>query len=70
MDGLVYVTGVMGGVGGQVMGQVMRIAEVKKDVGSGWYMVEEGGRDGKSIKKCSRSGQTGLFKAELTVNPS
>lgn len=57
----------MGGVGGQVMANS---SEVKKDVESGWHMVEGGGRGGKRIKKCSRSGQTGLFKAELTANPS
>lgn len=67
MDGLVYVTGAMEGVGSQMM---TNSREVKGDVGSGWYMVEKGGRDGKCIKKCSTSGQTRLFKAEMTVNPS
>lgn len=67
MDGLVYVAGVMGGMVGQVM---TNSGEVKGDVGSGWWMVEEGGGDVKCIKNDSRSGQTRLFQAELTVNPS
>lgn len=59
--------GVMGGVAGQMM---TNSRKVKGDVGSGWFMAEEWGRDGKCIKNVPDRRKQDFFEAEVTINPS
>lgn len=44
--------------------------KVTGDVGSGWFMAEEGGRDGNVLKMFQIGTNKTFFEAEETTNPS